>query len=190
MGEIRGLTAMRLPVETKPLGSEEKTFKQDTAGRILIADRNLAIKQDEDGRVWVVPIGSAGLTLKQGDDGVLRVYETNTPLPISVSDIVKTGPKARGEATASGNTEVIAPAAGKSIRVRTVCIWNNGDADNTVALRFTATGTLTYKALLTSKSGFALNLIGDYWQGAADEKLYINLSAAGTIGYTIGYEEV
>jgi len=107
-----------------------------------------------------------------------------------ISDITKTVSVASDEATASGNTEIITVTADKKLRIKTIDIWNNGTESLTVALRLTSTGTLTYKKKIADESGWILNLVGANWEGGTNEDLFINLSASGTVSYTIGYVEI
>lgn len=111
--------------------------------------------------------------------------------PISVTDITKVGEPWSATATASGNTTVKDPAlAEKKVRVKLIDVWNSGTADITVFLRFTAAGTARFKKLLAAKTGFIVNLVGSNWEGGAAEILFINLSAAGTVEFTVMGEVV
>ena len=93
-------------------------------------------------------------------------------------------------ATSSGNNTIKTPSTGKKLRVKFIDIWNNGSADETVYLRFGSAGAGRFKKTLATKTGFALNLVGCNWEGAADEPLIVNLSAAGTVDVTVMGEEV
>jgi hypothetical protein len=108
----------------------------------------------------------------------------------TISDITKTATIVSVQATASGNTTIQTPAGGKKIRVKLIDVWNNGTAAITVYLRFAAAGTAQFKKTLNSYTGFIINLIGTNWEGAADEALIINLSAAGTVDVTVMRDEV
>jgi len=120
----------------------------------------------------------------------LKATVTQAEKDREISDITKTASVATGEATSSGNTEIITVAAGKKLRIKGITIWNNGTASLVVALRFTSTGTLTYKHKIAAESGWIKNLIGCNWEGAVDADLFINLSDTGTVSYTIDYVEV
>lgn len=93
-------------------------------------------------------------------------------------------------ATASGTTQIKAPATGKSLRVKLIKVHNSGTAAVTVDLRFTAGGSAHFKGALASGGGFAINLIGCNWLGGVNEILYVNLSAAGTVDVSVMVDEV
>lgn len=97
---------------------------------------------------------------------------------------------ASDRATASGNTKVVAPAAGKKLRVKFIYVFNSGAASVTVGLRFTDTGTLHFRGNLAPQTGYTLNLTGCNFLGEKDEVLYINLAVDGTVDYTVMYTEV
>lgn len=108
--------------------------------------------------------------------------------PVSISDVTKVATIAEQQATASGNTQVIAaPGTGNKLRIKFIKVWNSGTADITVYLRFTSTGTARFQATLAAKTGFLVNLIACNWEGGDNEDLYVNLSAAGTIDVTALY---
>lgn len=130
------------------------------------------------------------VSAEQSDETKLKATVTQASSTRTVDDVTKTVSTARGEATSSGNTEIITVSAGKKLRIKWIDIWNNGTASITVYLRLTSTGNSHFKKKLTEECGFLINLVGGNWEGGTDEDLFINLSAAGTISYTIGYEEV
>ncbi len=97
-------------------------------------------------------------------------------------------------ATASGNTELIAPSATKRLRLYYLAM--NADPSNsamvTSAIRFGDAGQLRYRLGLTAGSIFA-RAIGagrKYVEGAIGEALNVNLSAAQSVNVVIEYEEV
>jgi hypothetical protein len=120
----------------------------------------------------------------------LKATVTQAEKDRTISDITKTTTIVSIQATAANNTIIQTPAAGKKIRVKLVDVWNNGAAAITVYLRFAAAGTARFKKTLNSYTGFIINLIGTNWEGAADEVLYINLSAIGTVDVTVMKDEV
>jgi len=120
--------------------------------------------------------------------GISTIGKVNTISTVQyLLDIPKVISYISGTATASGDTAIVTPPAGFSIRVKLIDIWNNGTSDTTVGLRF-GTGTIRFKHKLSPNTGFIINLVCANWQGDADEALYINLDVDGTIDYTIGYE--
>lgn len=57
-----------------------------------------------------------------------------------------------------------------------------------VALRYSESGSDRFRARLAGDGGMInANLIGAYWQGVAGSQLYANLTAAGSIAITLGY---
>lgn len=97
--------------------------------------------------------------------------------------------KATVQATNAGNTEIIAaPGAGSHLKIKTLHVFNSGDAAVAVGLRFTAAGALHYRATLAANTGYNMNLTHDDWHGGDNENFLVNLSVAGTVDVTIGYE--
>jgi len=94
------------------------------------------------------------------------------------------------DTSTSGDNTVVTPSSGKKIQVMFITIHNSSDASVTVYLKFAAGGTARFKKALASGAGFAANLLGANWQGAANEALIINLSAAKNITGDILYREV
>lgn len=97
--------------------------------------------------------------------------------------------------SASGETSIVQPASGKSIRLW----WYNIGADpansaNVVAsFRFGTGGTDFFKTGLSqygAASGHSFKAGKSYYQGGVDESLYVNLSAAQTVYVNIDYEEI
>jgi hypothetical protein len=107
-----------------------------------------------------------------------------------VTDITKTATLQTVQATLSGNTTLWDPAASKKVRLKYIQVFNSGSANITVALRFGSAGTLRFTSTLAANTGWNMNLIGCNWEGAADEILYVNLSAAGTVDVTVLGEEI
>ena len=97
-------------------------------------------------------------------------------------------------AAASGDTEVVAPSAGKRVRVLYLCLNADGanSADVTAGIRFGAAGDIVYLVSLKAGSIFARNIGAglNYIQGATDEALSVNLSASQTVNCTVEWEEV
>lgn len=115
---------------------------------------------------------------------------SGSEMQVDIVDVVKTATPTTVQATASGNTTVWTPASGKKLRVKFIIVFNSGTANDTIYLRFTATGTARFRATLVANTGYTLNLIGCNWEGATDEALIINLSATGTIDITVLGEEI
>jgi len=110
--------------------------------------------------------------------------------PISVSDVTKTATVTYVQATSSGNTTVWDPAAGKSVRVKLIMVFNSGASSITVYLRDGAAGSAKFQATLAANTGYVMNLIGCNWQLAVDAVLYVNLSVIGTVDVTVLGEEI
>jgi len=160
--------------------SDIVTVVQDTPGSHLIRVYGNTVK-DGSGTDYALLVDA---------DGKLVIRPLTSADVVTVADVAKIATPATGEATNAGNTEIITVSAGKKLRIKSIDIWNNGADSVTVALRFTATGTLTYKKKIASESGWIKNLIGCNWEGGVDEDLFINLSGAGTVSYTITKEEI
>lgn len=123
---------------------------------------------------------------------------TNTQLRASlveVNDVAGAITPLHLTVNTSGETSVVQPSAGNSIRLW----WYNIGADpvnsaNVVAsLRFGSSGTDFFKAGLSQYGGAAGHSFKagkSYHQGGVDESLYVNLSAAQTVYVNIDYEQV
>ena len=93
-------------------------------------------------------------------------------------------------ATASGNTEVVAAVARRKIRVVGYTLNNGGAA---VAVNFQAgtTAISSTKTLAATGGGMVVRLgQGFVFETTEGEALNINLAAAGTVGVDVIYMEV
>jgi hypothetical protein len=99
-----------------------------------------------------------------------------------------------GTASVLGDTVVVTPSSGKALRVYYLSMNADGGntADVTAYFRFGAAGAAKYKKSLKAGAIFARAIGGGrkYIQGAMDEPLYINLSAAQTVNWDVEYDEV
>ncbi len=92
------------------------------------------------------------------------------------------------DATASGNTQLVAAVTGKKIVVVSYLVTNEGSA--TIKVNFqSATTELTGSHMLaTDGGGHARNESSrGYYETVAGEALNFNLSATGTVAVTIEY---
>lgn len=83
--------------------------------------------------------------------------------------------------TASGNTSIHTPAAGKAIRLFWVSAINNPTAATSPVIKVLIGDTEFYRVYAVSH--------WEPFEGAADEQLIINLSAAATVQVTAHIEE-
>ena len=96
---------------------------------------------------------------------------------------------ASGTVSSIGNNTVLTPTSGKALRV--YYLSYNPASALTPAYRFGAAGPLFLQFNITANSVIAKDF-GDfrYVQGAVDEALVLNLSAAVSTNYTVFYLEV
>lgn len=93
--------------------------------------------------------------------------------------------------TASGNTTLLTPTAGRLLRLKAFAMVNNGSSVVQAGLRFAAAGTIHFNGDLAADGGARImNLVGAHVEGAVGEALFINLSAAGNLHVTTITEEV
>ena len=94
-------------------------------------------------------------------------------------------------ATASGNTQVVAGVASKKVRV-VFCYMSNGGASTiNVNLQSASAAVTATKQLAASGGGFiAQPAQGFFCETVAGEALNVNLSGVGTVGVTVSYVEV
>jgi hypothetical protein len=91
-------------------------------------------------------------------------------------------------ATASGNTQLVALVAGRRIRVLAALVTNNGAA--VIAVKFQSATTDITATHDAAADGGGFNIPpsqGFYCQTVAGEALNFNLSGVGTVGVDIGY---
>ena len=94
-----------------------------------------------------------------------------------------------GQATALGNTLLLTPASGKSLRLWYVS-YNPATAAE-IGFRFGAAGTIWLRNNLVANSVIAKDFKDfKFIQGAADEELYLNQTPAVTTNWTVFYLEV
>ena len=90
-------------------------------------------------------------------------------------------------ATASGNTQVVAASAGKKIRVVACMMINNGSVVRKAKLQ-SATTDITATKGLAVNGGFETNrLPGFYCETNAGEALNVNLDSTGDVAVTLEY---
>lgn len=118
-----------------------------------------------------------------------RVTE-DFPLPVTAGSRAVTYVTVK--ATASGNTELVAPTTGKKVRVHWYAISNLHTALADVGMRFGSAGDIKHRYALAAEGGnVTANLLDACWEGAVDETLYAYLAAAysGGVYFNIGYTE-
>lgn len=98
------------------------------------------------------------------------------------------------DASSSGDNTIHTPAAGKKIRLYYLALSANGanSADVTTVVKFAAGGATKYKLSLKAGAIWARNIGAGrrYLEGAANEALIVNLSAAQTVHASLEYEEI
>jgi len=188
---IRALTASDIVTVVQPTAANLKATVTQAEKDRTITSGSVTIQEplsvdDNAGSLTV----DGTLTVVQPTAANLKATVTQAEKDRTISSHDNVVTFASGEATLSGNTEIVSVSAGKKLRIKYMAIWNNGAGSVTVALRLTSTGTLRHKKKVAAESGWMVNLIDANWEGAVDEDLFINLSDAGTISYDIGYQEI
>lgn len=94
--------------------------------------------------------------------------------------------------SSSGDSIVLTPPTGKKIRLYYVNYSKDGGTgtDLVAYIKFGSNGDAKYRTAMKGGSTFARNIGAGqkYIEGANDEALYLNLSAADTVNYTFEYE--
>lgn len=98
-------------------------------------------------------------------------------------------------ATASGNTAIYTPSAGKAIRLYYIAYSADtsvGTGQVVSSIRFGTGGALRYSMALTGNQAFARGIGGGkrYLTAAADVVLYANQDAAASVRYSYEIDEV
>jgi hypothetical protein len=108
--------------------------------------------------------------------------------PISVTDIEKSFTEDNvisGVATAQYDTTIKAASAGQSFEISLIDVWNNSDADKTIAFRF-GTGTLRFQKKIAPKTGYPINLVKTKWRGPVNTAFNIySYDTSPNVSYTI-----
>jgi hypothetical protein len=97
------------------------------------------------------------------------------------------------ECTAAGNTPLVTPTSGYTLKIHWYSISNKHAIVADIGMRFGANGTIKHKYGLAPSGGIiAANILDSCWKGAEDEVLYAYLTAAYANGvyFTIGYTQV
>ena len=93
-------------------------------------------------------------------------------------------------ATASGNTQVVAAVTGERIRVVGLIVSNRGTADVSINFQSATTAVSATWMLAANGGGIAVTTAqGWLFQTSVTEALNINLSATGTVGCSVIYSE-
>lgn len=110
-------------------------------------------------------------------------------VPLNVTGINKLTPVS-GSANGSGNNTLITPSSGKKLRIYYLAY--NPSAAVECAFRFGAAGGLFLRNNLTQGGSVVAKDYGDgkYVEGAVDESLILNLSAAVATIWNVNYIEV
>lgn len=91
-------------------------------------------------------------------------------------------------ATTSGNTQVVAAVAGRTIRVLWVLVTNAGSAANRVRFQSATTSITAHHDTAPDGGGWFCNTMPAFFcETTAGEALNINLEANGTIDGSVGY---
>ena len=124
-----------------------------------------------------MPEVSNPTTLIDGEGNLLL------PGPVQQADI---------DATASGNTQVVAAVSGKKIRVVSVLVTNKASAKRTVKFQSSTTNITASHMVAADGGGYSRDALPGGWlfETSAGEALNINLDAGGNIGCDVSYQEV
>ena len=95
-----------------------------------------------------------------------------------------------GQATASGDTQLLPVVAGKEYHIRTVMFNNAGSADITAYISCTIGGSVVERVPVLLKPGaiFSRKFAPDYVEVDKGTAVNINLSASGNVNYDMDYE--
>lgn len=126
--------------------------------------------------------------------GAVKVDGSAVIQPTTATVVEATQPVISVTASASGNNTILTPPAGKKVRLYYFSLSADGanTADVVAFLRFAAAGTGKHKVSLAAKAIFARNIGGGkrYIEGAVNEALIVNLSAAQSVHVSIEYDEI
>ena len=133
---------------------------------------------DTDGTPWRIILGRG-----QVDVISLPTVTVNPNITATFTNLTT--------ATAGKKQLLAAPGTNLSYQLRYVHINNGGASTVTAALRQGSTGGDMFKAQLASTGGqWNANLIATYRQLSANTSLFVTLSGAVKVNFTIGYKVV
>lgn len=143
---------------------------------------------DVSGQQWVAgqqPILNAGSVTIPGtvtvSDGGASLSVDSTPTALNA---------ASGDVSTAGNTTLITPTSGKRLRIIYVSYSPSDIA--TVGFRFGSTGPLWLRNTITVGGTIIAKNFGDFYcmEGAINEPLVLNQSAAVTTAWNVFYTEI
>jgi hypothetical protein len=128
----------------------------------------------------------AKLSLPKDPSGWKRLILEGDPLDVVDIDKYFTEDKVvSGVATAQYDTTIQAASAGYSFEISLIDVWNNSDADKTVAFRF-GTGTLRFQKKIAPKTGYPINLVKTKWRGPTNTAFNIySYDTSPNVSFTI-----
>jgi hypothetical protein len=166
-------------------GSLDKLQQRATTKELIVQIQHQGVEKDP---TQIRALTSSDVvTVKNSVVGDLLATVTQAAKDRTISSQDATGTAQQIDLTFTGSENKTArtPAGGKKIRLKFLSLELS--ADVTLGYRFGAAGAIYY--LRTTKGPYASNLIGANNEGAADEALIFNASAAATIkGYAMVQE--
>jgi len=107
---------------------------------------------------------------------------------VIIGDISKVVPPITVTTIDSNDKEIKDPAAGKKFRVKLVYVWNKSGADRNITGFKFGSNPYHFPSKIADKGGFALNLVGANFEGAADENFYVKADGANVVITVLGEE--
>lgn len=136
------------------------------------------------------------VTLANDSSGVVSVDDNGSSITVdgTVSVAAESLSPTATTASSSGDNTIFTPGGGQSSRVYYISLSADGSnsADVTAIVKFGAGGSAKYKVSLKAGAIFARNIGAGkrYMQGAANEAVIVNLSAAQTVHVSVEAESV
>jgi hypothetical protein len=169
----------------KVYGNQDVLQQRATTKELLVQIQHQGVEKDP---TQIRALTSSDvITVVQGTAANLLATVTQAAKDRTISSVDATATAQQIDVTfsGSGNQTVRTPAGGKKIRLKFLSLELS--ADVVLGYRFAAAGTIFY--LRTTKGPYLSNLIGANNEGAADEALILNASAACTVkGYALVQE--
>ena len=148
------------------------------------------LEQDHNHPVKIGGQAVTGIPDQVADAARVRAWFDQRGRQFVVMEAEETTTVAFVNATASGNTQLVAAVVGKKIRVTRIRATNKGAADIEVKFQSDTTD-ITATDMLASLGGGYTDSACQGWvmETASGEALNINLAALGNVGCTVTFKE-
>lgn len=167
-------------------GSLDKLQQQATTKELLVQIAHQGVIKDPTQIRALISSDVVTVVQSAAANLLATVTQAEKDRTVSSVDAVATAYQISNTFAGSGNYTIRTPDTGKKIRLKFISLELSADVD--LGYRFAAAGTIYY--LRTTAGPYVSNLIGCNKEGAANEALILNASAACTVKGYVLIEEI